>query len=60
MKYTNLIASAVIAYAGLVGGANALEESAQIKLGQMEYVGSCAACHGANGKGDGPVAEVLS
>lgn len=45
---------------GPSGGAYALEEAAQLKLGEIEYMGNCAACHGAKGKGDGPVAEALS
>lgn len=42
------------------GAAFALEEAAQIKLGEAEYVANCAACHGIDAKGDGPVADVLS
>ena len=55
--------AAIIAGSGLLfasGGTNALEEAAQLKLGENEYVSNCAACHGANAKGTGPVAEVLS
>lgn len=40
--------------------ADALDEAAQIKLGEMEYMANCASCHGLGGKGDGPVAEVLT
>jgi len=29
-------------------------------IGKQEFMHSCAACHGENGKGDGPVAEVLA
>ena len=29
------------------------------EIGKQEYVQSCAACHGVDGKGGGPVAEVL-
>jgi mono/diheme cytochrome c family protein len=38
----------------------ALDEAAQIKLGESEYMAQCASCHGAGGQGDGPVAEVLT
>ncbi len=38
----------------------ALDEAAQLKLGENEFIGSCAACHGANARGEGPVAQVLS
>lgn len=40
--------------------ASALETATQVKLGEYEYTGHCAACHGPNGKGNGPVAEVLT
>lgn len=29
-------------------------------LGEFEYTNSCAVCHGASGKGDGPVTDFLS
>lgn len=40
--------------------ASAMENATQIKLGEYEYMGQCAACHGPHAKGDGPVAEVLT
>lgn len=46
--------------AGVTGGASALERDAQLKLGEIEYMASCAACHGKKAQGDGPVAEVLT
>ena len=30
-----------------------------VNLGKVDYEFSCAACHGQNGKGDGPVSEEL-
>ena len=42
------------------GTAVAQNNAVQIELGKYEYMGQCAACHGPNGKGDGPVAEVLT
>lgn len=45
---------------GMTLPALALDEDAQIKLGEMEYMTSCASCHGPKGIGDGPVAEVLT
>lgn len=55
-------AAAILAAATLLAGgsAGALEMDAQLKLGEIEYMGSCASCHGPRGKGDGPVAEVLA
>ena len=34
--------------------------SAQDPAGQIEYQQACAACHGAEGKGDGPVAKYMT
>ena len=39
---------------------NALDTKTQLKLGEMEYLSSCAACHGASAKGDGPVAAAFT
>ena len=39
---------------------NALDKKAQLKLGEMEYMSSCASCHGKDAKGGGPVAAALS
>ncbi len=33
--------------------------SQQADLGRAEYLSSCAACHGADGKGNGPIATQL-
>jgi Cytochrome C oxidase, cbb3-type, subunit III len=33
--------------------------SQQEDLGRAEYISSCAACHGADGKGNGPIASQL-
>lgn len=55
--------TALLAVLGAVFVANtaaALDEAAQIKLGEIEYMANCASCHGLRGKGDGPVAEVLT
>ena len=30
-----------------------------VSLGEMEYMNSCAACHGASGAGDGPIVPYL-
>ncbi len=55
--------SAVIAGCGVLfsfSSVNALDKAAQLKLGEMEYMSNCAACHGADAKGGGTVAAVLS
>lgn len=58
----SMIAAVVVAMGAVLcnGPANALDITSQIKLGEGEYIGNCAACHGGGGRGDGPVADVLS
>ena len=43
-----------------VASVNALDKKTQLKLGEMEYLNNCAACHGRDAKGGGPVAEALT
>jgi mono/diheme cytochrome c family protein len=59
---TSLVSTVALAIVASVAGTGvrALDEEAQIKLGQAEYMENCAVCHGASGKGDGPAAEALS
>lgn len=47
-----VIAGAVIAFSGSASAQN-------IDVGRTQYQSSCAACHGIDGKGDGPVAKEL-
>ncbi len=57
------MSAAVIAGCGILFGfssVNALDNKTQLKLGQMEFLNSCAACHGTDAKGGGPVATVLT
>ena len=35
------------------------EEDVTVTLGKMEFAKRCAACHGADGRGDGPLADLL-
>ena len=44
--------------AGLAGFA-AAAQAEDIDIGKSEFLSSCASCHGADGKGKGPVAEQL-
>ena len=63
IKRSKFTIAAVIAGCGLLfslGSTSALEQAAQLKLGEHEYMNNCAACHGADAKGGGPVAAVLS
>jgi len=43
------------AIAGFAGSASAQD----VDIGKAEYQSGCAACHGADGKGDGPMAGAL-
>jgi mono/diheme cytochrome c family protein len=40
-------------------GCSASAWAQQPDAGKMEYLSSCGACHGADGKGKGPLSEVL-
>lgn len=51
-----LLSSAVFALA--LGAGNAANAQG-MSLGEFEYRNSCLQCHGADGKGDGPVAQYL-
>lgn len=39
--------------------ATAAADGQEMSYGQAEYLNSCAVCHGAEGKGDGPLTEEL-
>ena len=42
-------------------GASALSaQSLSLELGKFEYMNSCAGCHGIDGNGKGPLADLLS
>ncbi|WP_167449031.1 c-type cytochrome [Mesorhizobium hawassense] len=47
---------ATIGFSALMLSAAAAQ---QMSNGQQEYLNSCAVCHGVDGKGDGPMADVL-
>jgi len=55
MKPAIFAAFAVAALFALPGTA-----SAQMTAGEIEYQQACASCHGASGKGDGPVAPFMN
>ncbi|MEQ8965286.1 MAG: cytochrome c [Azospirillaceae bacterium] len=55
------MARALAALAGALALVTAGSVAAEEDLpGSMEYLASCAACHGAGGRGDGPVAQHLN
>ena len=47
-----LLAAAFVAVPGVA--------SAQMTAGEIEYQQACASCHGASGKGDGPVSAYMN
>lgn len=55
MRKRTLVALAALSALALPGTA-----AAQMTAGETEYQQACAACHGASGKGDGPVSTYLS
>jgi mono/diheme cytochrome c family protein len=54
-----LAAALVAALVALPGAAFAQQENV-LRDGKAEYVENCAVCHGASGKGDGRMAEILN
>jgi len=57
MKTTPIAAAVVLA--SLVGVAG-LGNAQGIDIGKREYTENCATCHGASGKGDGPLAGIIN
>lgn len=44
----------------LAAGAAQAEEKTQLELGRTRFMQDCAACHGAEGRGNGPAAGALN
>ncbi|WP_137701956.1 c-type cytochrome [Marimonas lutisalis] len=44
---------------GVIASFAATAAVAEEKTGREEYMNACAGCHGASGKGDGPLADLL-
>lgn len=45
--------------AGVIVGSSSLVSAQELAAGKTEYLSSCAACHGADGKGNGPMTAEL-
>jgi len=45
--------------AGLAAGMTAAAQAQEADVGKSEFQSSCASCHGADGKGNGPLREQL-
>lgn len=56
---THLHAAIALAFAAASISAIAQDKSRKPDAGKIEFQASCASCHGAAGKGDGPVATQL-
>jgi mono/diheme cytochrome c family protein len=48
-----------MAVAMTLGAPGAFAAAERIDIGKREYDANCAACHGASGKGDGPVGALI-
>jgi mono/diheme cytochrome c family protein len=53
-----ILATALVLAVNLAGF-NALSRAEEANAGKMDYEGSCAACHGKTGRGDGPLVPDL-
>lgn len=60
MKHSTLFLAGVSTALSVFSGLAGAQDKAQFDLGQREYLSSCASCHGANGKGDGPMKNYLT
>lgn len=49
----------IAAVAALALGTGVVMAQQRVDVGKREYDNNCAACHGTNGKGNGPYAELL-
>ena len=50
----------MLAVAGLAAAVVVHPAGAEDEIGKQEYMNSCASCHGESGKGDGPLAELMT
>ena len=55
--FRKLIGVAVVASASILSGSATI---AQEDLGESAYMQYCATCHGASGKGDGPLTQLMT
>lgn len=53
------ITHTLVLVAGLVAASPAVFAQQERDIGKMEFVSNCASCHGADGKGNGPLGNLL-
>ena len=59
MKGSSVLEGALVVYL-IIASSNQGWAQQPLDVGRLEYQASCAACHGADGKGTGPVAAALT
>ena len=57
-QFPNFVVRSLI-FVSFITGTNLSVFAEDTNAGKMDYEASCAACHGKNGKGDGPISEEL-
>lgn len=50
---------AAIALVVAAGSASAQRKANRVDFGKAQFEANCASCHGANGKGNGPISDLL-
>jgi mono/diheme cytochrome c family protein len=60
MRQATLLACAVLAASGAQAAAADKRDAAAAARGKVTYVRYCVSCHGAEGRGDGPLARDLA
>lgn len=59
MNTKNISTSLVAIIIGLTWTTAHAQDEKKVDVGKSEYINSCAACHGGEGKGDGPLAGII-
>lgn len=57
---THLLKAALLGMGLAVASSGAFAQQQKVDIGKREYDANCASCHGAGGKGDGPMRPFLT